>query len=279
MVTRIVHTRKGPIEYRLEGSGPIVMVLNGGHCSRDTRLSHERLVREGFAVLTPSRPGYDNTPTVVGPSAQTAAEALAALLDSLAIPKVSAIGISAAGPTALAFAQRYPERTKCLILESAVATAWDESLKRQARLLFGRMEHLTWAMVRLGLRLSPHNMHKVMLRGLTTLDPEYVLRRISRKDIAFFTRMLQTMRSGDGFLNDMEHRIDDLHTIRVPVLALHSPYDKSVPLRNAQRVAREVATSELCETPADTHLIWIGPQAGHVWQRRRAFLQAQEDIQ
>jgi hypothetical protein len=31
-----------------------VMVLNGGHCSRDTRLSHEKLVGAGFAVLTPS---------------------------------------------------------------------------------------------------------------------------------------------------------------------------------------------------------------------------------
>ena len=54
-------TIRGRIEYRLEGEGPVVMVLNGGHCSRDTRLSHERLASEGFSVLTPSRPGYDST--------------------------------------------------------------------------------------------------------------------------------------------------------------------------------------------------------------------------
>src|SRR5262245_28444070 len=161
----IANTPYGSIEYRLEGHGPVVMVLNGGHCSRDTRLSHERLAQHGFSVLTPSRPGYDDTPAVVGRSAQTAADALAALLDSLEIAKVSTIGISAAGPTALAFAQRHPERTKSVILESAVTTPWDESVKRGARLAFGRIERLTWAMVRLGLRLSPRVMLKAILGG------------------------------------------------------------------------------------------------------------------
>jgi pimeloyl-ACP methyl ester carboxylesterase len=270
----IANTSYGPIEYRLEGSGPVVMVLNGGHCGRDTRLSHERLAQHGFAVLTPSRPGYDDTPAAVGRSAQTAADALAALLDSLGIAQVSTVGISAAGPTALAFAQRHPERSRGVVLESAVTTAWDETVKRGARLMFGRMERLTWAMVRLGLRLSPPVMLKAMLGGLTTLNPGDVLDRMSQEDSVFFMRMLQTMHSGDGFRNDLEHRVDDLQGIQVPVLAIYSPHDRNVPPSNAQRIAREVAGSEVYETPADTHLIWIGPYAEGVWHKRRAFLQA-----
>ena len=62
MLQKTAITSKGPIEYRLEGAGPTVVVLNGGHCSRDTRLSHERLTLHGYSVLTPSRPGYDSTP-------------------------------------------------------------------------------------------------------------------------------------------------------------------------------------------------------------------------
>jgi pimeloyl-ACP methyl ester carboxylesterase len=274
MHSLIANTPYGSIEYRLEGSGPVVMVLNGGHCSRDTRLSHERLAQVGFTVLTPSRPGYDDTPASVGCSAQTAADALATLLDSLGIAQLSTIGISAAGPTALAFAQRHPERARGVILESAVTTAWDETIKRDAHLVFGRMERLTWAMVRLGLRLSPRIMLKAMLGGLTTLNPDDVLRRMSQEDIAFFKRMLQTMRSGTGFLNDLEHRVDDLHAIHGPVLAIYSPHDRNVPPSNAHRIAREVAGSELYETPADTHLIWIGPYAEDVWHKRRAFLHA-----
>ena len=92
----------------------LLVVLNGGHCSRDTRLSHEKLTEHGFSVLTPSRPGYDSTPSEVGQSAQESADALAALLDALQISTVDVIGISAAGPTALAFAQQHPSRTKKL---------------------------------------------------------------------------------------------------------------------------------------------------------------------
>jgi pimeloyl-ACP methyl ester carboxylesterase len=136
------------------------------------------------------------------------------------------------------------------------------------------MERLTWATVRLGLRLSPRVMLKAMLGGLTTLNTDDVLRRMSQEDIAFFKRMLQTMRSGTGFLNDLEHRIDDLQAIHVPVLAIYSPHDRNVPPSNAQRVAREVTGSEVYETPADTHLIWIGRYAEDVWYKRRAFLQA-----
>jgi hypothetical protein len=61
MSQNIAKTAKGPIEYRFEGSGPTVLVLNGSHCSRESRLSHERLTEHGFSVLTPSRPGYDST--------------------------------------------------------------------------------------------------------------------------------------------------------------------------------------------------------------------------
>ena len=106
MTQNIAKTGLGPIEYRLEGTGPTLMVLNGGHCSRETRLSHEKLSEHGFSVLTPSRPGYDSTPAEVGKSAQAAADALAALLDTLQISTVDVIGISAAGPTALAFVQQ-----------------------------------------------------------------------------------------------------------------------------------------------------------------------------
>jgi len=85
MPQNIAKTVKGPIEYRFEGNGPTIVVLNGGHCTRETRLSHERLIEHGFSVLTPSRPGYDSTPSEVGPTAQAAADAIAALLDTLQI--------------------------------------------------------------------------------------------------------------------------------------------------------------------------------------------------
>src|SRR5215216_4868325 len=164
-------------------------------------------------------------PLHLGRCAQDAADALAALLDNLAIPTVAVIGISAAGPTALAFAQQYPGRTSKLILESAVTTEWDAATKRLARLLFGRIEKLTWAMLKLALRLMPTTITKMMMREFTTLNVEEVLQRMSQDDIRFVKQMIGTMQSGTGFINDIEHRVTQLHTIRAPILVIYSPHD------------------------------------------------------
>ncbi len=272
MTQQIAQTLAGPIEYRVEGRGPTVMVLQGGHCSRESRLSHERLVDDGFTVLTPSRPGYDRTPAAVGPTAQAAADALVALLDSLNLAQVDVIGISAAGPTALALAQRHPNRVRRLVLESAIATPWDPQTKRQARLLFGRAEKLTWGLLKLALKLAPRPVLQVMVQAFTTLDAAAVMAQFSADDLAFVRRLIETSQSGRGFVHDLEHQVESLTSITVPILFMYSPYDKAAPPSNVHRVAAEVGHCEVYEVPADSHLIWIGPAADAVWQRRLTFL-------
>jgi pimeloyl-ACP methyl ester carboxylesterase len=274
MSQRMAYTPMGPMEYRLEGSGPTVMVLNGGHCSRDTLLSHERLADTGFSVLTPSRPGYDDTPSETGRTAQEAADALAALLDVLQIQRAYVIGISAAGHTALSFAQRHPSRTQKLILESAMTMDWSEFQKKRSRIGFGRAERVTWAVMHTMLKLFPKLMIKALMRDLTTLDVDEVLRWMSADDMAFILRMLQTSRSGTGFMNDIEHHVENLAVITSPVLVMFSPNDNTVSPMNAQRVYREVKNCELYETPSDSHLIWIGKSANDVWNKRLSFLQS-----
>jgi pimeloyl-ACP methyl ester carboxylesterase len=234
------------------------------------------LTEHGFSVLTPSRPGYDSTPSEVGRTAQEAADALGILMDTLQTPTADVIGISAAGPTALAFALRHPRRIRKLVLESAVTTAWPEDTKtrRGARLLFGRAQRLTWGVIRMVLRLAPTTMIRLMLQEMTTLDVHEVIRHLSTDDLRFVHRLIATSQSGSGFMNDLRHRVDDLSGITAPVLAMYSPYDKSVPPGNSRRVAAEVATCELYEVPAETHLIWIGPSAKDVWLKRLSFLQS-----
>lgn len=268
----IAKTKMGPIEYRLEGSGPTVMVLNGGHCSRESRLSHELLANCGFSVLTPSRPGYDSTPSDVGKSAQEAADALAAILDVLQIAIVDVIGISAAGPTALAFVQQHPGRVRKLILESAVTTDWDEQTKRRSRIPFGRVAKVTWAVMHTLLKLFPTLLIKALLHDLTVLDVNGVFKRMNSDDLAFIKRMLQASQASTGFLNDIEHKVDHLATITKPVLVMYSPHDKTVSPNNARRIASEIATCELYEVPSDTHLIWISNSAEDVWNKRLTFL-------
>jgi pimeloyl-ACP methyl ester carboxylesterase len=146
----------------------------------------------------------------VGKTAQEAADAIAALLQTLDISSADVIGIFAAGPTALAFARRYPRKIRKLVLESAVTTPWDEQAKRRARILFGRAERVTWHLIKLALRMMPMTVIRTMLQELTTLNVDEVIKRMSKADLAFIRRMIETSQSGTGFMNDIEHRVNDL---------------------------------------------------------------------
>lgn len=279
---QIAETVVGPIEYRLEPGQsaesaapcPVILVLNGGHASRDSRFGHEALVAEGFTVLTPSRPGYDDTPPTVGKTAQAAADAMVALLDALDIDTVDVIGISAAGPTALALASRRPDRVRRLVLECAMTLPWEPAIKLRASRLFGPSQGFTWAMVRGLLKLAPNLVMKAMLAEMTTLNAGDVLQRMSAEERAFVRRVFMTSSSGQGFVLDLEHAVSDLSAISVPVLAFQSPNDRTVPPAHAERVRAEVPGAELVSVPSDSHFIWIGPHSDRVWQQRLDFLRA-----
>ncbi|MCC3377583.1 alpha/beta fold hydrolase [Cohnella sp. REN36] len=262
------------VEYRIEGTGPVVVVLNGGHCSRETRLSHEKLKDYGFTVLTPSRPGYDDTSDEAGRSAEESADTLAKLLDKLHIDQVDLIAISAAGPTGLAFAYQYPDRVKKLIMENAVAIEWDDKLKKGAKKLFGSAEKVTWRVTKGLLATFPNFMVRTMMKQLTKLPVYQVLQRMSREDIEFVKNMIRTSQSGTGFINDLDHKIVDLSKISTPVLGFYTRNDKVVTFEHADRLAKELPNFELFESPADSHLIWIGSFANEIWKKRLEFLRS-----
>lgn len=271
---RVAQTARGSIEYRLEGQGRPILVLHGGHCSRRTRLTHERLALHGYQVVTPSRPGYDSTPAHLGRTAADAADCLAGLLEALALPQVDVIGISAAGPTALAFAQRHPARIRRLVLESAVTLPWSAIFRIGSPVLFGPTERLTWAVMRTWVRHLPEAAVRTLFLELTSLDVGRVVKGLSPEDFAFVVRMIEASQSGRGFLNDLGHQITDLTSIACPVLALYSPHDKAVRPENSTRLAWALPQSEVVATQGDSHLIWIGKSAQEVWDRRLRFLAA-----
>ncbi len=124
------------------------------------------------------------------------------------------------------------------------------------------------------LKLFPTVIIKTLLHDLTVLDADMVLNRMSPDDLAFVKRMIQTSQASTGFLNDIEHKVDNLATITIPVLVMYSPNDKTVSPNNARRVAHEIASCELYEVASDTHLIWIGKHANDVWQKRLSFLKS-----
>ncbi len=117
----IVETERGPIQMAGEGDGPSVLSIHGSPGGFDQGLLWAQHLRNGGCqVIAPSRPGYLRTPLDSGRQPSEQADLYASMLDALHIDKVTILGISSGGPSAVHFAARHPNRTKALLLDAAV---------------------------------------------------------------------------------------------------------------------------------------------------------------
>src|SRR5262245_11041439 len=109
--SRVVDTQCGPIEYAEIGNGPTVLVVHGAGGGFDQGMEFaEPIAAGGFHVVAMSRFGYLRTPMPPDASPAAQADAHAALLDALGIPRAAVLGASAGAPSALQFALRHPGR-------------------------------------------------------------------------------------------------------------------------------------------------------------------------
>jgi pimeloyl-ACP methyl ester carboxylesterase len=268
----IALTRRGSIEYRRAGSGPPVLVLKGGHSSRDTRLGHERLADHGFTVIEASRPGYDDTPASVGCSAQDQADALAEMLDTLHVRRAHLVAISAAGHVGIELARRHPDHLERVSFESAVALPFSAVTRRGGRVLFGPLQGLVWGATRASLRIAPSAGLRLQLSQLTTLDAGRVVRGMDDETRERYLAAFRSLWSGRGFACDLGHDSPSDAPIVQPTLILRGAHDRAVPRAHAARLAALATRHELVEVDAESHFIWFGRAAAEVWGRRLAFL-------
>ena len=115
--TIAVATSFGSIELVDAGIGFPVLSIHGTGGGFDQGLAlADGLRGAGYRVSAPSRFGYLGAPIPERTDALAQADAFAELLDQLAVDRTIVMGASAGAMTALAFAERYPERTAALLL-------------------------------------------------------------------------------------------------------------------------------------------------------------------
>src|SRR5688572_6620883 len=121
----VVRTPRGPVEYATFGAGRPVLYLHGSPGGFDQVYRTLRVLYgeagPDFLAIIPSRPGYLRTPLSTGATPAAQADALAALLDVLAVRHAAVIAGSDGGPAAVQFALRHSDRCTALVLQSAVS--------------------------------------------------------------------------------------------------------------------------------------------------------------
>ncbi len=275
--SQLVQTSKGPVEYVLSGSGPVVLVCHGTSSDCYASELSGPLVEAGFSVLVPSRPGYGRTPLEVGLSAAQAAQALQAMLECLSIRTCSVIGISGGGPTAIALASGVPQVVERLVLLAAQSYPEhrpSEPGYKNQNAFYGPMHSITWGVLGLMGRLSPRRMARQTLEIFSTHDPDEGLSKITEKDIDQICAFYQGHSSRRGALNDATHTVGEgvLASIHQPTLVVHSRCDNSVPFAHAEWSLKHIPQAELCEGGFTGHGFWIGPDFPLISQRLIGFL-------
>jgi pimeloyl-ACP methyl ester carboxylesterase len=211
----IAETAKGPVEFGMAGTGPVILHFHGGASGYDQTLALSWDLHEaGFTVLTPSRPVYVRTPLTIGARPEQAADVTASLLDVLGIDKVCVMVTSGGGPTALHFAMRHPQRAWGLVLQAAISRRHVQP-SRSTNSLIGRViftrsgtwqaDLLAWGMHLLA-RCWPAILIRSLLNAGDDLDrvkarqrSRYVLRHPTQR--AFFRRLAESdaaQRKADG---------------------------------------------------------------------------------
>jgi len=277
MKSQIAQTSRGPIEYTLLGSGPVVLVCHGTSSSCFSTEQAGPLAEAGFSLLTPSRPGYGRTPLAVGPGAAEAAQALIALLDSLAISTCAVVAISGGGPTGVALAAGFPERVRRLVLAEAITypeNRPNEAGYKNQMAFYGPMHDVTWAMLGLMSRLSARSMARQTLAIFSTHDPQDGLRQLSPDGVRGIARFYQGRSSRQAALSDATHTVGAglLEKIKQPTLVIHSREDSSVPFAHAEWSLAHIPQAELVEAGIAGHFFWVDPQYPRICQRLIAFL-------
>jgi pimeloyl-ACP methyl ester carboxylesterase len=260
MGMRIADTISGPIEYADEGSGPVVLFLHGACASGRERVLHPPLVRAGFRVVMPSRPGHGRTPLAAGRTPEQSAEAMAALLDALGIVRAMVFAVSTGGPTGAVLAARRPDLVAGLVLESAVIDPLAADILP--------CQGLPGRLLRLAAVIAPRLAAARLLGAPTPYE------RLRRADYEAVHRFFLDRRSGAGEAADRSHAVDDavLVSIRVPTLVVHGRRDRTVPFAGARRAVARVPGARLFAPAAAGHFLWLGPGAEETTQRVIAFL-------
>ena len=120
--SKILSTRLGKMEYAVRGEGKPVLLVHGAGGGFDQGLWIGRICLVGdYQFIAPSKFGYLNSEIPDGYSAELQAQQYSTLLDHLGIERVSVIAVSAGGPSAMQFANDFPERMENLVLLSAVS--------------------------------------------------------------------------------------------------------------------------------------------------------------
>lgn len=277
--SQLTNTRIGAVEYAQLGSGPAVLVLHGAAGGFDQGLEMTApFTAYGYRLIAPSRAGYLRSTIPSTFSVDRQADAYADLLDHLQLRQAVIVGISAGSWSATAFAARYPDRCRALIL-IVPASPLPPGVSNNGGIIAAAMFRSDFA-AWLGIKVMD-NMPGTLSRMMLGTNSN-VLAHASdaeRERLHLLLQHLLPMRARwPGMQFDLETAAHppklDLEAIRCPVLAISAYDDAFGTARQARRIVREISQGRLLVFRTGGHSL-VGRQE-QVFAAVKQFLHATE---
>jgi len=240
------------VAFDVKGDGPFLVAPAGwvSHLEADASdpryTQFWRSLSDGFTLVRYDRLGVGLSDRAVGPADFTLdAEigCLRALLDRLDVDSAMLLGGSSGGCTAIAFAERHPERVERLVLYGAYARGVDvASADVRAAVLSAVRSH--WG---LGSRMLAQ-----IFLGDEAQDGQDRFARLQREsaDAETAARLLEFV-YGVDVSADVQH-------IEAPAVVVHRRFDRAVPYALGRRLAAALPNATFVPLAGSAHLPWYG---------------------
>ncbi len=238
--------------------GSPVLLLHGGGTD-SAALSYKYVIgplAQGHRVYAPDWPGYGQSDK---PDADYSVDYyvrfLGRLMDALALPRASLVGLSLGGGIALGFTLRSPQRVDRLVLVDSYGLGWQAPWPALSYLMIRLpfVNELTWLafagsrwLVRQGLRGIMYNPAAV---DDELVDEAHAL--VRQEGVGRAWRTFQRSEVAWGGL--ATSYVKRLHEVAVPTLIVHGAEDRLVPPAWARRAYALIPDSRLCLLPQCGH--------------------------
>lgn len=274
----IAETSAGDVEYAERGEGEPMLVIHGAGGGYDQGLWIASDFGRDHRVIAPSRFGYLKTPVPIDCSPSAQADAHAALLDFLDVPRAIVIAASAGAPSAIELALRHPGYVSKLILlvprtyHPTQSVGADDSIPSKAvlSLIEASADFLFWVAMHVS-RASVVRFFGVP-PGIEATASDEERERVSqlmRSVLPLSARVPGIEVDGLTTMTPWP-----LHRIAAPTLIISAQDDLYNTLAGARFTAEHISGAQLHVLPKGGHLM-VG-QTAAVTALVRAFLQSQE---